>query len=179
MMCLPFLQERDNMQKSEFLKALSDMWKDFDSRVLRYKVCSMLFGYEIYVFSLLLVNFMSGLSPSIHNLYTRASMYKSGYSCSVYYFVLCPITSIANTVSQSFMDFEFILHVLNSCYAVFPNMCLNVITSWLWILLNFELCFFHYCRECNLDKYNSYRSFHHFVQSLGMWWYSQWFYQWF
>ena len=31
-------QERDNMQKSEFLKALSDMWKDFDSRVLRYKV---------------------------------------------------------------------------------------------------------------------------------------------
>ncbi|KAH9626464.1 hypothetical protein KSS87_006424 [Heliosperma pusillum] len=29
---------RDNMQKSEFLKALSDMWKDFDSRVLRYKV---------------------------------------------------------------------------------------------------------------------------------------------
>lgn len=49
MMCPPFLQERDNMQKSEFLKALSDMWKDFDSRVLRYKVCSMLFGYEIYV----------------------------------------------------------------------------------------------------------------------------------
>lgn len=32
------LQARDNMQKSEFLKALSDMWKDFDSRVLRYKV---------------------------------------------------------------------------------------------------------------------------------------------
>ncbi|XVF29813.1 hypothetical protein REPUB_Repub16aG0003400 [Reevesia pubescens] len=29
---------RDNMQKSEFLKALSDMWKDFDTRVLRYKV---------------------------------------------------------------------------------------------------------------------------------------------
>ncbi|VVA92227.1 unnamed protein product [Arabis nemorensis] len=29
------LYERDNMQKSEFLKALSDMWKDFDSRVLR------------------------------------------------------------------------------------------------------------------------------------------------
>ncbi|KAK8580110.1 hypothetical protein V6N13_143241 [Hibiscus sabdariffa] len=29
---------RDNMQKSEFLKALSDMWKDFDSRVLQYKV---------------------------------------------------------------------------------------------------------------------------------------------
>ncbi|XP_044511979.1 SCY1-like protein 2 [Mangifera indica] len=29
---------RDNVQKSEFLKALSDMWKDFDSRVLRYKV---------------------------------------------------------------------------------------------------------------------------------------------
>ncbi|KAL4280067.1 hypothetical protein GQ457_03G029500 [Hibiscus cannabinus] len=26
------------MQKSEFLKALSDMWKDFDSRVLQYKV---------------------------------------------------------------------------------------------------------------------------------------------
>lgn len=33
-----YLQERDNMQKSEFLKALYDMWKDFDSRVLRYKV---------------------------------------------------------------------------------------------------------------------------------------------
>ncbi|XP_051224938.1 SCY1-like protein 2 A [Lolium perenne] len=35
---LDHLLERDNMQKSEFLKALSDMWKDFDSRVLRYKV---------------------------------------------------------------------------------------------------------------------------------------------
>ncbi|GAB2217242.1 hypothetical protein Droror1_Dr00000414 [Drosera rotundifolia] len=35
---LDHMLERDNMQKSEFLKALSDMWKDFDSRVLRYKV---------------------------------------------------------------------------------------------------------------------------------------------
>jgi hypothetical protein len=30
------------MQKTEFLKALSDMWKDFDSRVLRYKVCQVI-----------------------------------------------------------------------------------------------------------------------------------------
>uniref|UniRef100_A0A803N0Q5 Protein kinase domain-containing protein n=1 Tax=Chenopodium quinoa TaxID=63459 RepID=A0A803N0Q5_CHEQI len=40
--CTPFIGllvlERDNMQKTEFLKALSDMWKDFDSRVLQYKV---------------------------------------------------------------------------------------------------------------------------------------------
>ncbi|CAO1948378.1 unnamed protein product [Urochloa humidicola] len=35
---LDHLLERDNMQKTEFLKALSEMWKDFDSRVLRYKV---------------------------------------------------------------------------------------------------------------------------------------------
>ncbi|CAH9073024.1 unnamed protein product [Cuscuta epithymum] len=35
---LDHMLERDNMQKSEFLKALSDMWKEFDSRVLRYKV---------------------------------------------------------------------------------------------------------------------------------------------
>ncbi|CAL9174362.1 unnamed protein product [Musa hybrid cultivar] len=35
---LDHMLERDNMQKSEFLKALSDMWKDFDSRVLRFKV---------------------------------------------------------------------------------------------------------------------------------------------
>ncbi|KAH6775197.1 kinase family with ARM repeat domain-containing protein [Perilla frutescens var. hirtella] len=35
---LDHLLERDNMQKTEFLKALSDMWKDFDPRVLRYKV---------------------------------------------------------------------------------------------------------------------------------------------
>jgi len=35
---LDHMLERDNMQKSEFLKALSSMWKDFDSRVLRYKV---------------------------------------------------------------------------------------------------------------------------------------------
>ncbi|KAJ8759547.1 hypothetical protein K2173_007171 [Erythroxylum novogranatense] len=35
---LDHMLERDNIQKSEFLKALSDMWKDFDSRVLRYKV---------------------------------------------------------------------------------------------------------------------------------------------
>lgn len=35
---LDHMLERDNMQKSEFLKALSEMWKDFDLRVLRYKV---------------------------------------------------------------------------------------------------------------------------------------------
>ncbi|XP_038975484.1 SCY1-like protein 2 [Phoenix dactylifera] len=35
---LDHMLERDNMQKTEFLKALSDMWKDFDARVLRYKV---------------------------------------------------------------------------------------------------------------------------------------------
>lgn len=35
---LDYPHERDNIQKSEFLKALSDMWKDLDSRVLRYKV---------------------------------------------------------------------------------------------------------------------------------------------
>ncbi|XP_027089967.1 SCY1-like protein 2 A [Coffea arabica] len=35
---LDHMLERDNMQKTEFLKALSDMWKDFDPRVLRYKV---------------------------------------------------------------------------------------------------------------------------------------------
>ncbi|EPS68984.1 hypothetical protein M569_05783, partial [Genlisea aurea] len=35
---LDHMLARDNMQKSEFLKALSDMWKDFDPRVLRYKV---------------------------------------------------------------------------------------------------------------------------------------------
>ncbi|KAK8691840.1 hypothetical protein V6N13_075335 [Hibiscus sabdariffa] len=35
---LDHMLERDNRQKSEFLKALSDMWKDFDSRVLQYKV---------------------------------------------------------------------------------------------------------------------------------------------
>ncbi|KAI5385710.1 hypothetical protein KIW84_072350 [Lathyrus oleraceus] len=35
---LDYLHERGNIQKSEFLKALSDMWKDLDSRVLRYKV---------------------------------------------------------------------------------------------------------------------------------------------
>uniref|UniRef100_A0A0D6R132 Protein kinase domain-containing protein n=1 Tax=Araucaria cunninghamii TaxID=56994 RepID=A0A0D6R132_ARACU len=35
---LDHMLERDNMQKSEFLKALSGMWKDFDARVLRYKV---------------------------------------------------------------------------------------------------------------------------------------------
>ncbi|KAK7257275.1 hypothetical protein RIF29_31126 [Crotalaria pallida] len=35
---LDHMLERDNMQKLEFLKALSDMWKDFDSRALRYKV---------------------------------------------------------------------------------------------------------------------------------------------
>ncbi|XP_071931709.1 SCY1-like protein 2 A isoform X2 [Coffea arabica] len=35
---LEHMLERDNMQKTKFLKALSDMWKDFDPRVLRYKV---------------------------------------------------------------------------------------------------------------------------------------------
>ncbi|KAF9670522.1 hypothetical protein SADUNF_Sadunf13G0077800 [Salix dunnii] len=36
--CSLMFLERDKMQKSEFLKALSDMWKDFDTRVLRYKL---------------------------------------------------------------------------------------------------------------------------------------------
>lgn len=44
MLTFSLLQERDNMQKSEFLKALLDMWKDFDARVLRYKVGIMDFG---------------------------------------------------------------------------------------------------------------------------------------
>ncbi|KAL0919957.1 hypothetical protein M5K25_009049 [Dendrobium thyrsiflorum] len=35
---LDHMLERDNMQKTDFLKALSDMWKDFDARILRYKV---------------------------------------------------------------------------------------------------------------------------------------------
>ncbi|GLU16278.1 hypothetical protein SLE2022_327170 [Rubroshorea leprosula] len=35
---LDHMLERDNLQKSEFLKALSDMWKGFDFRVLQYKV---------------------------------------------------------------------------------------------------------------------------------------------
>lgn len=33
------VQERDNMQKTQFLKAMSDMWTSFDGRVLRFKVC--------------------------------------------------------------------------------------------------------------------------------------------
>lgn len=36
------------MQKSEFLKALSGMWKDFDARVLRYKVCMSLLLFLIW-----------------------------------------------------------------------------------------------------------------------------------
>lgn len=44
------------MQKSEFLKALSDMWKDFDTRVLRYKVIVFVI-YSYY----LLFNFLVGL----------------------------------------------------------------------------------------------------------------------
>lgn len=49
-----FLQERDNMQKSEFLKALSDMWKDFDSRVLRYKVLVSFPITIMFIFSFLI-----------------------------------------------------------------------------------------------------------------------------
>ena len=37
------------MQKSEFLKALSDMWKDFDSRVLRYKVSHFMTSFPYSV----------------------------------------------------------------------------------------------------------------------------------
>lgn len=50
------------MQKTEFLKALSDMWKEFDSRVLRYKVCAILlilvlcfFFLWYYRFTILLI----------------------------------------------------------------------------------------------------------------------------
>lgn len=35
---LDHMLERDNMQKSDFLKALAGMWTNFDARVLRYKV---------------------------------------------------------------------------------------------------------------------------------------------
>jgi hypothetical protein len=31
------------MQKTQFLKALADMWTGFDARVLRYKVCHLCF----------------------------------------------------------------------------------------------------------------------------------------
>ena len=56
-------QERDNMQKTEFLKALSDMWKDFDSRVLRYKVCSILqFILSIFFQPILLTHLMCTMS---------------------------------------------------------------------------------------------------------------------
>lgn len=46
--CSGYFQERDNMQKTEFLKALSDMWKDFDPRVLRYKVWVFLFPLILF-----------------------------------------------------------------------------------------------------------------------------------
>lgn len=50
---LVHFQERDNMQKTEFLKALSNMWKDFDGRVLRYKVgCP-----AVYIDLLIVVHF--------------------------------------------------------------------------------------------------------------------------
>ncbi|KAG0559084.1 hypothetical protein KC19_10G077800 [Ceratodon purpureus] len=35
---LDHMLERDNMQKTQFLKAMSDMWTSFDARVLRFKV---------------------------------------------------------------------------------------------------------------------------------------------
>ncbi|XP_024396170.1 LOW QUALITY PROTEIN: SCY1-like protein 2 A [Physcomitrium patens] len=35
---LDHMLERDNMQKTQFLKAMADMWTSFDARVLRYKV---------------------------------------------------------------------------------------------------------------------------------------------
>lgn len=41
------------MQKTEFLKALANMWKDFDGRVLRYKVgCP-----AVYIDLLIVVHF--------------------------------------------------------------------------------------------------------------------------
>ena len=49
------------MQKSEFLKALSDMWKDFDSRVLRYKVWTM-----CCLIAMIFVSIMDG-SKQIHD----------------------------------------------------------------------------------------------------------------
>ncbi|CAM6090431.1 unnamed protein product [Calypogeia fissa] len=39
---LDHMLERDNMQKSDFLKALGEMWTGFDARVLRYKVLAPL-----------------------------------------------------------------------------------------------------------------------------------------
>jgi hypothetical protein len=48
------------MQKSEFLKALSDMWKDFDSRVLRYKVCA---SHSLY-FVLVRTTFREGTTST-------------------------------------------------------------------------------------------------------------------
>lgn len=61
------------MQKSEFLKALSDMWKDFDSRVLRYKVCvSRLSSYNVVSVALIRtssVNFHFYISFTIFTKY--------------------------------------------------------------------------------------------------------------
>jgi SCY1-like protein 2 len=67
---LDHLLERDNMQKTEFLKALSDMWKDFDSRVLRYKVFSIpQFIRSIFFQPILLTYVYYDLNVSIICLY--------------------------------------------------------------------------------------------------------------
>jgi hypothetical protein len=58
------------MQKTEFLKALSDMWKDFDSRVLRYKVFSIpQFIRSIFFQPILLTYVYYDLNVSIICLY--------------------------------------------------------------------------------------------------------------
>ena len=89
------------MQKSEFLKALSDMWKDFDSRVLRYKVCCLLcnlcwvsfnFGSQFYV---------SSLFP-VHN---------SEYYRTVNYLVLCPVTLIMGLTQVEYAMVTFFINV--------------------------------------------------------------------
>lgn len=69
---LKILQERDNMQKSEFLKALSDMWKDFDSRVLRYKVwvISCLFRDKFLVLLAYVVSLLNAQTILVYDFRT-------------------------------------------------------------------------------------------------------------
>jgi hypothetical protein len=56
------------MQKTEFLKALSNMWKDFDGRVLRYKViCSTV--------NIGLLMCCIGLRFSLTNIYPEEANY--------------------------------------------------------------------------------------------------------
>ncbi|MBA0808738.1 hypothetical protein Gohar_024451, partial [Gossypium harknessii] len=101
------------MQKSEFLKALSDMWKDFDSRVLRYKAFDILLDFQVssvtlFILLVFLVQRARGVDTSTSAALCRTKEfgYAANYSANGSHD--CRVTGACFSLNQDKNDFELV-----------------------------------------------------------------------